>query len=563
MAVAKKTTKKPVVDLPPQPKRLVEESPVVLPPVPTLPSKKDWAWEDGELGKCAVSCEYFLRNYCYIDDKNTGDIFKFELWPLQVPVLNTLLVERQVIALKPRQVGVTWLDLCKDLWVGLFEKPSCSLLFFSLRDEEAKEMLSRIKRVYKRLPRWMQCKGRDKDDTHELRLSNGTEFKSFPTGVGDSYTAAGVLLDEFDLLEPAMQLRMYKSIKPTVDAGGRLVIVSKANKTSKWDNSLFKSIYREARTGNSRWKSVFMPWWARPDRTQEWYDAEKRETFNITGSYDALHENYPESEEQALAPSSGDKRFAIEWLNRCNRHLHPANPNELRELVPQLTHIKGVRVYKDPAYARKYVGGCDPAEGTAGSNPSALVLVDASTGEEVLSLNEKLSPARTAKVMEDISSVYNKANWLVERNNHGGTVIQEIESRTEVRLIDGPDKRAGWPSNKKTKTELFNDVAEMVREGMAIIHSFDLYSQLSKVEGQTLESPIGEGNTHGDLAMAFVLALKGTLLDKYGTFKDSDFQWDTSMSSSSPSPFGARDSNRRGGGTGMGGGGGHNPFGAR
>jgi len=180
-----------------------------------------------------------------------------------------------------------------------------------------------------------------------------------------------------------------------------------------------------------------------------------------------------------------------------------------------------------------------------------------------VSLNEKLSPKATGKAMEDISRVYNKAAWLVERNNHGHALILWLEGNTEVRLLEGPDGRVGWPENQKTKTILFDGAVEKVKDTRAIIHSADLFKQLAMVESDTLDSPTGEGNSHGDLATAFVLAQKGIDLDKYGEFTDKDFQWgDAARSSGGSNPFGVKEPRQSGFGGLGGGGGGHNPFGA-
>lgn len=520
-----------------------------------------------EVTRCVMSCEHFISHHCVIDDKSLGKKFKFVLWEKQKPVLELFVKERKVVVLKARQIGLTWLALCKALWTALLEKPGSTILLFSLRDDEAKELLVRVKGVYNRLPDFLKCRETVKDDAHELKLSNGSEFKAFPTGKGDSYTASMAVLDEFDLLEPEMQTQMLESIEPTVRAAGQLLLISKANKKVKWSTSQFKKIYTAARTGNDPlWKSIFLPWWARPDFSQDDYDAEKQKCFDNTGSYDAHYGNYPESDEQALAPSSSDKRFPFEWLKSIRREQRQYTPEMVRDMVPQLTHIRGLRIYKDVVHGRKYVGGVDPAEGTEGSNPSAIVLLDAVTGEEVLSMNERLTPKQTGVVMKDISKVYGNASWLPERNNHGHALINYLRDNTEVRLLEGHDGKPGWLSGDNqrrtgVKTHLYDYVADSIRDGFGIIHSFDLYMQMSMVESDTLDSPTTPGNNHGDLASAFVLAVKGCDIDKSGNFKPSDFQWgDTG---SAHRPFGTEDPRRPSGVFGTRDGGGGSPFGTR
>lgn len=536
-------------------------------PIAFILSKKPEHWTREDVARvftlCMLDCEFFISNFCVIGDKAEGKLFKFKLWPDQKKVLAMFTKEKKLVVLKARQLGMTWLAICYGLWLMLF-KPGVNVLLFSVRDIEAMKLLERLKEVYDRLPEFMRCTSKVKDDGHILKLSNGSDAMAFPTGTGDSYTAALAISDEADMPDPAMQLKMMAAIEPTIERGGQLFLISRANKQLKWENSLFKSTYTDAKSGKSRdWKHVFLPWWSCPHSTQDDYDEWKRKSLSQTFSLDMLYSNYPESDEQALAPSSGDKRIAVEWLMRCHRDQQAFTPAEMREHVPQLTHIRGLRVYREAIYGRKYVGGGDPAEGTPNSNPSALVLVDATTGEEVLALNEKLSPASTGKVMDEISAVYNGASWLVERNNHGHAAILWMNEHSHARLLEGPDKRAGWPSDGslKNKTILFDWAVEVIRAGQTIIHSFDLYSQLCMVESETLKFSKGAGNTHGDLAMAYVLALKGTDIDRYGAFKPEDFAWDAG--GGSKRPFGV-DDHRRGGsspfGTTSGGG---SPFGVR
>ncbi len=213
-----------------------------------------------------------------------------------------------------------------------------------------------------------------------------------------------------------------------------------------------------------------------------------------------------------------DKRIPFEWLNRCWRELHSD-----QQMLPQLQWINGLRVFAEPKGGRKYCIGGDPAQGNPNSNPSAFVVVDALTGEEVCHLNQKLTPRRMGELIDRIGTVYNNASVLLERNNHGHAVLLWMEDNSKLRLLDGPDGQPGWNESHKSKTILFDSVTERIRDGEAIVHSFELFSQLGSVDGETLDQPEGENSEHGDLAMAYVLALKATALDRYGKIKPEDF----------------------------------------
>ncbi len=58
---------------------------------------------------------------------------------------------RKLVILKARQLGISWLCLSYALWLMLFQAPA-TILLFSLREEEAKELLWRLRGMYERLP---------------------------------------------------------------------------------------------------------------------------------------------------------------------------------------------------------------------------------------------------------------------------------------------------------------------------------------------------------------------------------------------------------------------------
>ena len=77
----------------------------------------------------------------------------FTLWPAQREVLATLTVERLVVLLKARQLGMTWLVLAYILHAMIF-RPAQSVLLFSRRQVDAHSLLGpfRLKGMAVRLP---------------------------------------------------------------------------------------------------------------------------------------------------------------------------------------------------------------------------------------------------------------------------------------------------------------------------------------------------------------------------------------------------------------------------
>jgi hypothetical protein len=239
-----------------------------------------------ETHKCRRSPAYFLDTYGRIYDATRAAWVPFRLWPEQLKTLGTIRDNRLVVILKARQLGLTWLVLGFALWLLLFH-PAATVLLFSRRDDEATDLLkTRLRGMYDRLPPWLKVRSFVVDNDHEWELSNGSRVLAFPTTAGDSYTATLAVVDEADLV-PDLG-RLMAAVKPTIDGGGRMILLSRADKSRP--QSVFKKIYTAAKQRLTGWVSVFLPWFARPDRDPAWYDAQRADLLHRTGSLDDLHE---------------------------------------------------------------------------------------------------------------------------------------------------------------------------------------------------------------------------------------------------------------------------------
>ncbi len=201
---------------------------------------------------CANSAAYFLEKWGWVYDAGQRGWVRFRLWPAQVTTLNTMASEKLTVVLKARQLGLTWLALGYAQWLMLF-KPAATVLLFSQRDDEAVQMLEfRLRGMYERLPGWMQCRGVYKEAAHEWRLSNGSAALAFPTTGGRSYTATLAVVDEADFAPDLDGL--INAVKPTIDAGGQMVLLSTADK--RRPGSAFKRIYEGAKASGPRYVQI-------------------------------------------------------------------------------------------------------------------------------------------------------------------------------------------------------------------------------------------------------------------------------------------------------------------
>ncbi len=441
--------------------------------------------------KCLERPDYFLDRYGWVYDATARDWLRFRLWPAQVGALYALRDRRLLVVLKARQLGLSWLVTGFALWLMLF-RPAATVLLFSRRDDEAVKLLGRVRGMYARLPGWLQAQREVTIAAHEWSLSNGSVALAFPTTGGRSYTATMAVVDEADFAGDLGAL--LSAVKPTVDAGGRLVLVSTVDKSEP--ESEFKRLYWAGKAGEGGWASLFLPWSARPDRDAAWYAEARADVMARTGFLDDLYQEYPATDLEALAGRTSDVRIPAAWLSLCS--------GVGTQEVDGGLALPGLTVYEGPAAGAGYVVGADPAEGNPQSDESAACVLDANGGQ-VAELAGRFDPVVFAGHLARLSEVYNGAPVLVERNNHGHAVILALTEIWPVWCLPGLDDKPGWLTTAKSKALAWDKAAERLAAGDCVIRDGVTLRQLGAVRGSDLQAPEGQ---HDDRAMAFVLALQ-------------------------------------------------------
>jgi hypothetical protein len=347
--------------------------------------------------------------------------------------------------------------------------------------------------MWDRLPNWLRPDV-EKSLEESLSLANKSRAKSFATTKhsGRSFTASLVIIDEAAFIDFLDQLLV--AAVATADAGGRVIVISTNDKEKP--NNGFAKLYKRAAKGMSEFIALFIPWYGRPSRTNEWY------TNKInTQEQDDLWQEYPEVPEQALAGRSSTKRFKQEWIKACTR-----NDDRLTKYGKiGLPNIPGIAYYQQPQLNREYLLIIDPAEGDTTSDFTAMTLWDALLWEEVAFAMGKWEPSTTASYAWRIASVYNDATICPERNNHGHSVILALGEIYRYKWIyKSPfDKKQGWLTTMRTKTLAIDKLAELMQEGEIGIRTKITLAQLANIEAGTQTAPEGD---YDDAAMTAIIA---------------------------------------------------------
>ena len=460
-----------------------------MPADPCLPVEQRIEWL-----ACRESPAYFLDRYGQILDSAAHAWLPFHLWPGQVTALQTFSTQRQVVVLKARQLGLSWLAVGYALWLMLF-RPVATVLFTSRRDVEATDLVdARLKGMYKRLPPFLQCRLLEADSKHLVCFSNGSSVIALPPNGGRAYAASLAVVDEADHIDDLDGL--LDAVKPTVEAGGSLLLLSTVNKGRP--NSPFQRIFKAARLGQNGFAPLFLPWHARPGRTPAWYDGLAQEIRARTGVLDALYAEYPATETEALASRTAEQRFPTAWLSAA-AEIRPPLPLP----VGAATGEAGWRLFELPEGDASYVIAADPAEGNQHSDESAATVVEVSSGRQVGVVAGRYPVEIFAEHLMRLSRLYNGAPVLVERNNHGHAVNLWLAQQRCVTLLRDQYGRIGWLSTARSKAEAFVSAGQSLAEGAARIRDQVTLDQLMSIRA-SLRAPEGQ---YDDRAMAYVLAL--------------------------------------------------------
>ncbi len=442
-------------------------------------------------------------DYVYIMEPPPGrGKIKLEKWPHVLEMAHSLLNERQLAILKARQIGFSWILAAYDVWLLRFHEGAV-LLNLSKGQNEATALLGKVRFIYKALPEaWQLPLGTD--SRSEISIPGmSSKIMALPAteDAGRSETATLVAQDEGDFHE--FLDANLAAVKPTIDAGGQIVMGSTSNK--KKMISLFKELYRGA--PNNGWKALFYPWHVRPGRDQAWYERTKDsipETSDMSPDL-YMEQEYPASSTEALAPARSLQAFDMDILKDmeedCRRPVETLGP---------------INIYQKWRMGRKYMAGTDVSHGV-GRDYSVTTIIDAQTGYVVADIMDNMvGPEELAeasvRLLTDPEWGYRSPIWGIEDNEWGIIVIKAAEAVHYPRIFHREtgrgSKKIGWHTDGSSRFVLWGELIQAVASRHLIVPNKAGLDQFSTVIRNTdargtIEAMVG---AHDDYPMAVGIA---------------------------------------------------------
>ena len=420
---------------------------------------------------------------------------------------------KQNIVLKARQVGITTYVAAK-LFLQTITRRGTLTMQVAHDREAAEEIFRIVHRFWDNLPEQWQ-KGALKtshSSARELvfpRLDSEYTVTSAGENAGRGRTIQNLHCTEVSRWGREGE-EALASLRAAVVPGGEIVLESTAN--GAW--GLFYQEWQQAEeTGYTR---HFFPWWY-----------EESYQVDIGKSILLLNE-----EETALVNEHGLTAKQIAWRRRQWAALRGLAAQEFAEdavscfrasgecvfeLAAVETALAGalepverrdngrVNVWLPAQSGKEYVIGVDPAGGGTEGDYSCAEVIEWKTGAQCAELHGHYNPRELAKELVKLGEEYNRALVAVERNNHGHSVLAQLENRNYLNLFK-QNGHQGWETNVVSRPVMIEGLSAALMEAPTAFRSQRLLEEcrtfVRSVDGRTGAA----SGSHDDCVIAMAIA---------------------------------------------------------
>lgn len=548
--------------------------------------------------KHAPKTEGFFRNRIKGQVKSVKPAIKMKVYDIEVEKHHNFIADG-VVMHNCRQAGASKIAGAYALWFAMFHSHK-TILIVSRRDEDAMSFLrEQIVFLFEHLPEWMKEAWKPvKQNEHEIMFPNGSRIQSLTShpDVLRSNASSLNIIDEAAFIQ-GMDA-MWAGGWPTLQHGGNVIVISTTNGVGGW----YWSNCTSAEAGTSMFNPIVINWYDM-DWVIEYYDEISKEKKRIAPTdgirkcttkeeilkYGEYWSPWLEDQYKALADKGEAWKFdqeilasfvgsgntvmpkevlahialtvkdPVQKIRGSQQYVHPVT-GEVEELVfdfdepeeglwiwekPVLAipeKRQGNQIIQQSQAAHPYVMGIDTATGK-GKDFHAIVVFDVYTRQQVAEFMARCLPRELVKYIDRIGRYYNSALAVIERNNGGDIVIDELRHaymyprlwrRKDINDKPQPPGRGGRRKARALKVGAYgfattlaskptlnqymlNNIRDNSEEGYTIysrrlLKQFNTYVRKRDRLGHDTtrtEAEEGVGN-YDDLVIACALGLVGT-----------------------------------------------------
>ena len=356
------------------------------------------------------------------------------------------------------------------LWIACFNKDK-RVLVVANKEKTAINIFRRIRTAYEMLPNYLKPGVKEYGKT-SITLENdssiGISTTSSDAGRGDSVNV--LILDELAFIPNNIVDKFWKSVYPIISSSkqSKIFVASTPNGTK----NLFYDLYSGAMEGKNGWAAERIDWWEIPGRDEVW----KQNTIREIGSEETFNQEFGNEFIEVGESTLSDKLYEF-----------------LKSNVAPPLHIFDDGAYKmweNPNKASLYVIGVDVAEGV-GQNASSIEVFDITDLGNIRQVaeycNNNINPYTFTQKINQICKHWGSPPVLIERNNHGGGVCDNLKNEYNyTKIVTYTVKagklhfdRPGIHSHTNTKYKCMTNMRYWLNETMRVkIKSVDLLNEL-------------------------------------------------------------------------------------
>ena len=448
-----------------------------------------------EVMSCLESPKYFIENYLKIVTIDKG-LVPFEMYDFQRKMVDTFHDNRFTICKLPRQSGKSTIIVSYLLHYVLFND-NVNVAILANKSSTARDLLGRLQLAYEHLPKWMQ-QGVLNWNKGSLELENGSRIVAASTSSsavrGSTFNI--IFLDEFAYVPNNIAEEFFSSVYPTISSGksSKVMIVSTPH-----GMNMFYKMWIDATNKNNNFVPVEVHWSEVPGRDEKW----KEETIKNT------------SEAQFQT------EFECEFLGSVDTLINASKIKTMPVIEPKRSG--GLDVYDMPQKNHIYTITVDVSRGLTNDYSAFCVMDCTSVPYKVVAKyrNNEIKPLVFPSIIEKVANVYNKAYILIEINDLGQQVADNLQFELEYDNMmmvtqrgrsgqvlgggfSGRGNQLGLRMTKGTKKIGTSNLKSLIEGDKLIINDFDIISELSTFisKGKSFEA---ESGATDDLVMCLVI----------------------------------------------------------
>jgi len=448
-----------------------------------------------EVVKCLESPKYFIENYLKIVTIDKG-LVPFEMYDFQRKMVDTFHDNRFTICKLPRQSGKSTIIVSYLLHYVLFND-NVNVAILANKSSTARDLLGRLQLAYEHLPKWMQ-QGVLNWNKGSLELENGSRIVAASTSSsavrGSTFNI--IFLDEFAYVPNNIAEEFFSSVYPTISSGksSKVMIVSTPH-----GMNMFYKMWVDATNKNNNFVPVEVHWSEVPGRDDKW----KEETIKNT------------SEAQFQT------EFECEFLGSVDTLISANKIKTMPVIEPKRSG--GLDVYEMPKKNHIYTITVDVSRGLTNDYSAFCVMDCTSVPYKVVAKyrDNEIKPLVFPSIIEKVAKVYNKAYILIEINDLGQQVADNLQFELEYDNMmmvtqrgrsgqvlgggfSGRGNQLGLRMTKGTKKIGTSNLKSLIEGDKLLITDFDIIAELSTFisKGKSFEA---ESGATDDLVMCLVI----------------------------------------------------------